>query len=126
MTSATARVTVPCALRSGDLEPWVAPRSGASTSSPWRGGLMRLLPRWLSLALAIGMALSALGMPGRPVLAQQGQGDCSEPNNDFQTACFIGPGAQVSGTLEAADDIDAYRFETLDFGAHVQLALLDP
>src|SRR6266536_3085649 len=87
---------------------------------------MRLPPGWLFLALAIVMATSVLAVPGRPVQAQPGQNACPEPNNDFQSACFIGPGAQAMGTLQSPDDIDAYRFETLDFGAHVQLALLDP
>jgi hypothetical protein len=87
---------------------------------------MRLPPRWIMLALAIVLASSALALPGRPILAQQGQRPCPEPNNDFQSACFIGPGAQATATLESSDDVDAYRFETLDFGAHVQLALLDP
>lgn len=48
---------------------------------------------------------------------------CPEPNDTFQTACYIGPGAPATGYISSVDDIDAYRFEALDFGvdAHVEL-----
>ena len=55
------------------------------------------------------------------------QGDsCPEPNDDFQAACYLGPGAPTTGILSSADDVDAFRFETLDADVRVQIALLDP
>ena len=87
---------------------------------------MRLPTGGLTLALAVLLAASAIMVPARRVLAQQDQRPCAEPNNDFQSACFLGPDVQAESTLESSDDVDAFRFETLDFGAHVQLALLDP
>jgi hypothetical protein len=87
---------------------------------------MRLPPGWLVLTLAVSIGVSALAVPGQPVRAQQGSEACPEPNNDFQDACFLKPGEQAMGTLRSSDDVDAYRFETLDSGAQVQLALIDP
>jgi hypothetical protein len=88
--------------------------------------LVRLPPGWLVLALAVLIGGSVFAVPGQPAEAQQGRDACPEPNNDFQDACFLKPGEQATGVLQSSDDIDAFRFEALDFGAHVQLALLDP
>jgi hypothetical protein len=88
---------------------------------------MRLPAAWIILLLAVVLGGSAPAGPGLLVHAapaRQGQDACPEPNNDFQTACFIASSAQ--GVLQSADDVDAYRFEALDHGTHVQIALLDP
>jgi hypothetical protein len=77
---------------------------------------MRLPAPWIVLVLVV--------LLGGSVPIAQGQDACPEPNNDFQSACFIASTTQ--GVLHAPDDVDAYRFEALDFGTRVQVALLDP
>lgn len=90
---------------------------------------MRFPAPWIVLVLALLLGASQSGQPGRTVYAapaQQGQDACPEPNNDFQSACYVASGGQSSGVLQSPDDVDAFRYETLDYDTHVQLALLEP
>src|SRR4051812_15906897 len=90
---------------------------------------MRRPAVWIVLAITVFLAGGQVGQAGRTALAEparQGEETCPEPNNSFQTACFITPNAQILGVLHAPDDVDAYRYEALDYGTHVQFALLDP
>ncbi|MFN8634672.1 MAG: hypothetical protein U0893_12515 [Chloroflexota bacterium] len=85
---------------------------------------MRLL-RTFRLLLALAVALS-LFAPVRalPIAQAKGEDVCPEPNDDFQAACYLGPGADALGFISNPDDIDAYRFETFDFDttSHVEIA----
>src|SRR3954454_23384965 len=58
-----------------------------------------------------------------PVAQAKGEDVCPEPNDDFQSACYLGPGSDALGFISHPDDIDAYRFEALDFNttAHVEI-----
>lgn len=83
---------------------------------------LRRIPR-LVAALVISLSLLA---STHATYRTQAKGDdvCPEPNDDFQQACFLGPGADALGFISNADDIDAYRFEAYDFNAtaHVEIA----
>jgi hypothetical protein len=87
--------------------------------------LMRLSGPWIVVCLVLLIGGSASALPGLTArAAPAGQDACPEPNNDFQRACFVSANAQ--GVLQSPDDVDAFRFEALDHGTQVQVALLDP
>ncbi len=81
--------------------------------------MMRLALRALLAAL-----LSTSTMLGSGPPAARAQDVCPEPNNSFQNACYLGPGADAVGFLQQPGDTDAYRIEVLDFNVdiHVELA----
>jgi len=56
----------------------------------------------------------------------QGQDACPEPNDTFQTACYLGPSSEPLGYLSTPNDVDAYRIEVLDFNTdvHVEMAMM--
>ncbi|MFN8634799.1 MAG: protein kinase [Chloroflexota bacterium] len=62
--------------------------------------------------------------PAGPV-APPGAGPdpCPEPNDSYQNACYLGPGADALGYLTSASDVDAYRVEVLDFNVTVHVDL---
>lgn len=82
----------------------------------------RLIAR---LVLAVGLALGAmpLAAPGSVVEAR-GPDSCPEPNDAYQQACYLEAGETATGYLFHANDIDAYRFEALDFGATARARLV--
>lgn len=60
-----------------------------------------------------------------PMVRAQGTDPCPEPNNTFQAACYLGTGSDALGFLSGAEDVDAYRFEALDFGVQARLELAE-
>lgn len=74
-------------------------------------------------AAAVVLSLVPLLSPltGAPAAAQ---GDpCPEPNDSFQEACYLGPGADAQGFISHPGDIDAYRIEVLDFNTDVHVEM---
>jgi hypothetical protein len=55
--------------------------------------------------------------------AAQGQDVCPEPNNSFQSACYLGPGSDALGFISGPNDTDAYRIEVLDFNTDVHVEM---
>ena len=85
--------------------------------------IMRLVVALTVLAVVSG------GVGAAPPVALAGapleQAACAEPNNEFQAACVLPTGWDVTGTIEKADDVDAYRFVVLDFDAVARVDLFD-
>jgi hypothetical protein len=77
----------------------------------------------LVVALVVAATLVAPG-GSPPSTFAKGEDVCPEPNDDFQSACFLGTGADALGFISNENDIDAYRFEVYDFNstAHVEIA----
>ena len=79
------------------------------------------------LALIAGLGVALVFAPSRsaPVHAL-GQDACPEPNDSFQAACYLGPGAGALGFISSPGDVDAYRIEVLDFSTdvHVEISQL--
>lgn len=74
------------------------------------------------LTLVVVLALTSVLIPTSARLL--GATDaCPEPNDEFQQACSPGPGAELIGTIDRPDDVDAFRIEVLDFDATVRLEL---
>jgi hypothetical protein len=64
------------------------------------------------------------GQVGRPPIARAQADPCPEPNNGFNTACFVGSASPtVQGYISAPDDVDAYKFQVDVPLAQVQLEL---
>ena len=78
--------------------------------------------RLARLAIAALLGLLPIGAPVPPTV-QAGQDVCPEPNDDFQSACYVGVGAPAMGFLSHPNDVDAYRIEVLDFGVLVRARL---
>jgi len=58
------------------------------------------------------------------ILGPAGQADpCPEPNDTFQSACYLGPGSDAAGFISSANDVDAYRIEVLDFNTDVHVEI---
>jgi hypothetical protein len=55
-----------------------------------------------------------------------GQDPCPEPNDEFQQACSLGPDTDTSGFISSPTDVDAYRFQALDFGVQTHIELASP
>ncbi|MFN8524499.1 MAG: hypothetical protein U0821_15485 [Chloroflexota bacterium] len=68
--------------------------------------------------------MSVMLVAGVVAPASAQQDPCPEPNDDLQAACYLGPGAEGVGYLARPDDVDAYRFEVLDFNVDAQVELL--
>jgi hypothetical protein len=79
--------------------------------------------RFLRAVLMVGLVGTLGGTP----LSTRAKGDdvCPEPNDTFQSACYLGTGSDALGFIGNADDVDAYRFDVRDFGAIVHLSLPD-
>jgi hypothetical protein len=81
-------------------------------------------------ALMVGLSLVPLLAPGLSQPAQAapapGQDVCPEPNDTFQAACYLGPGADADGFISNANDVDAYRIEVLDFNTDVHVEMKTP
>jgi hypothetical protein len=60
-----------------------------------------------------------------PMAQAKGADPCPEPNDAFQAACYLGTGSDALGFISAAEDVDAYRFEVLDFGVKARLELAE-
>lgn len=71
------------------------------------------------LAVAV-VAGSAVFAPAGTATALLSQAVCGEPNDEFQLACFIGVEADAVGFISAPGDVDAYRFEVLEFNVQVR------
>lgn len=80
---------------------------------------------WAPALMGLMLMFSAVA-PGDSMRLASAKGDdvCPEPNDGFQAACYLGPGSDALGFISRADDVDAYRFEALDFNtaAHVEIA----
>ncbi len=70
------------------------------------------------LATFLAASVFLLGQPD-PAVHARGQDVCPEPNDTFQTACYLGPASDAIGFISRPDDIDAYRIEVLDFNVDV-------
>lgn len=77
-------------------------------------------PLLLVILTALVVTLGPVTPPARVAAAQDA---CPEPNDEFQQACELRPGAPVSGVLASGHDVDAYRVEAVNFHAHLRLAL---
>src|SRR5215218_3752705 len=105
-----------------DLTRTAASRQGPGEATA--GGLSRrrAILRLLGGIVVAGVAVA--GLDGASAAAV-GNDVCPEPNGAFQAACYLGAGVDTVGFISRPDDVDAYRFETRDFGIRVQLALPD-
>jgi hypothetical protein len=72
------------------------------------------------LIAAVGIA--AVFGPGGAATTRA-QDACPEPNNSFQAACYLGPGAPADGFIQQAGDVDAFRIEVLDFSVDIHVEL---
>src|SRR5690242_28764 len=104
-------------------------------TTPGRACTMRqrrhcMWSRIVGRALIVGLSLVPLLSPVLSQPAQAlpalGQDVCPEPNDTFQAACYLGPGADASGFISNPNDIDAYRIEVLDFNTDVHVELQAP
>ena len=78
------------------------------------------IARWLAALVLIALLG---GDRTAQIASARGEDPCPEPNDTFQQACYLDTGSPAQGYIGGPDDIDAYRFETRDFGAKVHLAL---
>ena len=88
-------------------------------------GMRRLLVVLVMLAGLTGGPRSAPPVALAGSLSQQ-QDACPEPNDEFQAACSFGGGGEVLGYIGHPDDVDAYRFEALDFDATASVVVPFP
>jgi hypothetical protein len=72
----------------------------------------------MGLAIIVSLCLGVVSTP--PVRAAD---PCPEPNDTFQNACNLSVRTPAGGTISRADDVDAYRFQVLDFNTSVHLEL---
>jgi hypothetical protein len=77
--------------------------------------------------LLLIVTVSLVGLTPAPSAAAPAalQDACPEPNDEFQAACFLSGAAPVPGTLGAPEDVDAFRFESLDFNAIARISMTD-
>ncbi len=83
--------------------------------------MARLFLRAVLLVVVVCAEVAVTG----PGVRAQGADPCPEPNNTFQAACYLGTGSDALGFLSGAEDVDAYRFEALDFGVQARLELAE-
>jgi hypothetical protein len=86
----------------------------------------RIVGRALIAGLSLVPLLSPVLSQPAHALPALGQDVCPEPNDTFQAACYLGPGADANGFISNANDIDAYRIEVLDFNTDVHVELKMP
>jgi len=66
--------------------------------------------------------VSAFSPPSvNPVV--RGQDVCPEPNDAFQSACFLGKDSDALGFISNPKDVDAYRIEVYDFNTDVHVEM---
>ncbi len=81
--------------------------------------LPTLVPPTSTPAMASGP-----GAGSAAVFGPAAQGDpCPEPNDSFQSACYLGPSSDAQGFLSTPNDVDAYRIEVLDFNTDVHVEM---
>jgi hypothetical protein len=78
--------------------------------------------RRVALALVL-LAVSTLG--GSTSARAKGDDPCPEPNDSFQSACYLGTDGDALGFISNPGDIDAYRFEARDFNTKLHVALVE-
>ena len=83
--------------------------------------MSRLFARVVLLTIVVCAEILVTG----PAAWAKGADPCPEPNDTFQAACYLGPGSDALGFISAPSDVDAYRFEALDFGVKARLELAD-
>jgi hypothetical protein len=83
------------------------------------------MPRVLARLLLLVAIVCAEVIVAHPVAQARSADPCPEPNDTFQAACYLGTASDALGFISKADDIDAYRFEALDFGVKARLELAD-
>lgn len=80
--------------------------------------------RMTRAAVAAVLSLIPLLTPATgPASVAFAQDPCPEPNDSFQDACYLGPGADAQGFLSSPNDVDAYRIEVLDFNTDVHVEM---
>jgi hypothetical protein len=85
--------------------------------------VLAIVPTLLPLTSSPATAAS-WPVASQPVLGPAAQGDpCPEPNDTFQSACYLGPNADAVGFISSANDVDAYRIEVLDFNTDVHVEM---
>ena len=99
-----------------------------SSSVPHRRPIRSTWPAaWIARLATMALVLAPMLPLAGPVRPASAQGDpCPEPNNGFNQACFIGPGAPVvQGFIGQPGDVDAYKFEVPHGLARVRIELRD-
>jgi len=82
------------------------------------------IQRRIARCLVVLLVLALLGSDRTAQIASaRAEDPCPEPNDTFQQACYLDTGSPAQAYIGGPDDIDAYRFETRDFGAKVHVAL---
>ncbi|MGE3907913.1 MAG: hypothetical protein AB7K36_01085 [Chloroflexota bacterium] len=85
--------------------------------------VLAVLPALLPLT-SVPASAAGLPRPSAEFMGPAAQGDpCPEPNDSFQDACYLGPSSDAVGYISAANDVDAYRIEVLDFNTDVHVEM---
>jgi hypothetical protein len=80
----------------------------------------------VAFAMIAVLAAGVVGVPSRAFAAASAlQDPCPEPNDAFQAACRLPAATDTLGTVGHADDVDAYRFEVVDFDTMARVVLAD-
>ena len=82
--------------------------------------LPTLIPPTSTPAAAAG---PGLGSPAVFGPTAQGGDPCPEPNDSFQSACYLGPSSDARGFISTPNDVDAYRIEVLDFNTDIHVEM---
>ena len=107
-------------------QPHTAPRRRPMWSRLARAtaaAMLAIMPTLLPLT-SVPTASASWPVASPPLLAPVAQGDpCPEPNDTFQSACYLGPNSDAQGFISSGNDVDAYRIEVLDFNTDVHVEM---
>jgi hypothetical protein len=74
--------------------------------------------------LATQLLIAVLAWGGSATVTAQGVELCPEPNDALQQACGANVGDGVTGYLSSPNDVDYFRFDSLDWDADIGIELL--